>query len=450
MSEEIPMKRVIDALPNAVESIRSRCLTRHSHAILHILIMSLLSHLGKAQTIPTGRHVPELSRLDEVVQGLLQTYDLPGAALAVVYHDKLVMAKGYGVAGVQPLSLVQPYSRFRIAGVTKAITAVATLKLVEQGRLRLETRLSDILPVAMNGRDNGLRFGQMTIGQLLSHRGSLAGDGADDPARWYGRALSRFGAVSQRHMYHVMADSPSESSSDTTEAFSNVAFELLGRCIEAVTGKTYFDWITESVLRPAGIVSMQLGATLATEQQLEEVQYFDYAGAGLRRAVAPGSTEWLPRPYGGSFLMEYAQAHAGLIGSVIDLAKFVTALDGRRGVPLLAPATFRSMLEPASSVSPAATTYLGKGWHVRPASAGEYDWWSTGGMEGSSAILKTYASGVSYILLFSGRPAASEAPGDPFQDDVERRIGEALKEIRVWPDFDLFQPHPPTIRMLVQ
>ena len=70
---------------------------------------------------------------------------IPGAGVAVTDHGRLVLARGYGYADIGAKKQVQPTSMFRIASISKPITAVAIMQLVEQGKLKLEDRVLDIL-----------------------------------------------------------------------------------------------------------------------------------------------------------------------------------------------------------------------------------------------------------------------------------------------------------------
>ena len=88
----------------------------------------------------TGQFVPGLESYDRIVARIMRDHDIPGAAVAVVRYGRLVYARGFGVADRESGTPVQPDSLFRIASLSKPITAVAVLKLVEDGRLELDTR----------------------------------------------------------------------------------------------------------------------------------------------------------------------------------------------------------------------------------------------------------------------------------------------------------------------
>src|SRR5688572_23076083 len=81
----------------------------------------------------TGQAVPELASFDQIFPALMKTWKIPGGAVAVTFQGRLVYARGYGYADTLAKTPVAPDALFRIASVSKPITAVAALKLAEQG-----------------------------------------------------------------------------------------------------------------------------------------------------------------------------------------------------------------------------------------------------------------------------------------------------------------------------
>ena len=96
----------------------------------------------------TGQAVAELAGFDQVMTTLMQKWRLPGGQLAVAKNGRLVLNRGYGLADVEHHVPVQPASLFRVASVTKTITAVAILTLVDAGLLSLEDQAFPLLGLA--------------------------------------------------------------------------------------------------------------------------------------------------------------------------------------------------------------------------------------------------------------------------------------------------------------
>src|SRR5215211_1779421 len=93
----------------------------------------------------TGTVVPAMAWYDKVIPDLMRKYKIPGGAVAVVRDGKLIYARGFGYADVENKTPVQPDALFRIASVSKPITSVAIMKLVEEGKLQLDDPVAPLI-----------------------------------------------------------------------------------------------------------------------------------------------------------------------------------------------------------------------------------------------------------------------------------------------------------------
>jgi CubicO group peptidase (beta-lactamase class C family) len=174
-------------------------------------------------------------------------------------------------------------------------------------------------------------------------------------------ALGKAGPASADDVVRYMAGQPLQFAPGSKHAYSNFGYCLLGRVIEKVTGRSYLDYVREQVLAPAGATGMRLGRTLPADRAPGEPFYSD-PGRG-RNVLRPGAVETVPAP-DGTFYLEATDAHGGLIGSAVDVVRFLQAysLDGRpRGAEPEAgcyfgqlPGTFTMALQRADGVQIAA------------------------------------------------------------------------------------------------
>ena len=98
--------------------------------ITRILFLLIATITAMAQT---GTPVPELAAFDRATLATIQNYKIPGVSVAITKDGDLVYARGFGLADLVSGEPVQPDSLFRIASVSKPITAMAVLKLVKEG-----------------------------------------------------------------------------------------------------------------------------------------------------------------------------------------------------------------------------------------------------------------------------------------------------------------------------
>src|SRR5690349_21000992 len=104
-----------------------------------VALACLLPALALAQTT-TGLAVPEMAVVDQAVVALMNKYHVPGASIAVSKNGKLLLARCYGAADRDTNQLVQPYSLFRLASLSKVVTSIAILQLWDQKKIDLDAK----------------------------------------------------------------------------------------------------------------------------------------------------------------------------------------------------------------------------------------------------------------------------------------------------------------------
>ena len=147
----------------------------------------------------TGSAVPGMASFDSFVTDFMRKLAIPGGAVAVMRDGKLIYARGFGYADVENKTLVQPDALFRIASVSKTLTAAAIMKLVEDGKLQLEDRVAPLIAhlTPAPGATVDPRWEQITIRHLLNHAGGWdrkKPNGGFDPVDRPGIAAAAVGA----------------------------------------------------------------------------------------------------------------------------------------------------------------------------------------------------------------------------------------------------------------
>jgi N-acyl-D-amino-acid deacylase len=230
-----------------------------------------------------------------------------------------------------------------------------------------------------------------------------------------------------------MLGRPLDFDPGTRYAYSNFGYCLLGRIVERAAGQGYEGAVRSLVLEPAGITRMRLGRTKAADRCEGEVCYYPQPGAQPGRSVFGGDAQPVPQPYG-TFSVEAMDAHGGWIGSAVDLVRFVTALDGTRPPGLLKPETLGWIEAPPSpKIEPDRPSMYGLGWALHPAEKG-MNWSHTGSLPGTSALVVRTHDRIVWAAMFNSRPAQS----DEFLLELDRTLWKAVKEVRRWPEHDLF------------
>jgi CubicO group peptidase (beta-lactamase class C family) len=373
---------------------------------------------------------------DRLIPELMEKWEVPGGAIAVVKDGRLVLAKGYGLADVENGELVQPDSLFRIASISKPITAVAILTLVEDGLLDLDERAFDILDHLdpSGGEVLDPRVNEVTVRQLLHHSGGWDRKASYDPMFIPWRVATHTGAeppIVCDDVIRFMLEQPLDIDPGAKYVYSNFGYCILGRVIEEKTGQRYEEYVRENVLAPLGITRMKIGGTTLEEKVDGEVAYYDYPGRDLAHSVLQTEPERVPWPYGG-FYMQALDSLGGWIASPIDLVRFVRGLNGSEPPPVLRPETVELMVSRPDTLWPDEPYYYGMGWRVRP-KRGDANWWHYGSLPGTRSVLVRTYHGMVWAVLFNSRPK-----DNGFSSELDKAMWLAVREVTTWPDHDLF------------
>ena len=374
---------------------------------------------------------------DRLISEFMDKRDLPGGAIAVVKDGRLVFAKGYGLADIQNQEPVQPDSLFRIASLSKQVTAVAVLKLVEDGKLDLDARVFEILSAFREheGSTRDPRLDQITVRHLLHHAGGWDKNESYDPMWSVWRTEEGTGAhppITCSDVIRFMLGQPLDFDPGTRYAYANFGYCVLGRIIEAASGQEYEEFVREHVLKPIGIARMWVGGTRLEERLDDEVRYYQRHGQDPAWSVFPDGPSQVPWPYGG-FYLEGQDAHGGWVGSAIDLVRFVTALDGSKYPTVLEPETVDLMLARPRPQLQDTPYYYGLGWAVRPVGDAK-TWWHFGSQPGTTALIVRAHHGLTWVALFNLQPQNLQEA----QSELNQLLWRATEEVTTWPSHDLF------------
>jgi CubicO group peptidase (beta-lactamase class C family) len=217
-----------------------------------------------AQTVPRAK--PEevglssegLQRIDGIVQRFMERGEISGAVTLVARNGKIARLKSQGVLDLETKAPMRDDAVFRIASMTKPITATAILILVEEGKLRLSDPISKFIPEFKNQRVEApqaaggavLAAREITIRDILTHTSGVGSNGRDWPPAV--RLLeSRTAETTLAEFIPRVAALPLNFQPGTEWRYSNfLGFETLGRIVEIVSGQTYDQFLRQRIFEP--------------------------------------------------------------------------------------------------------------------------------------------------------------------------------------------------------
>ncbi len=287
-----------------------------------------------------------LAGFEAELEALRQEMKIPGMSAAIVKDGELVWARGLGFADVEKQVPATPDTPYELASVTKPLAAVAIMQLVQDGKLSL-----------------------------------------DDPVSRYGVSLPEGDAVLVRHLL----SHTSEGSPGSRYQYNGNRYGLLSQVVLAATGRSLQDWLYERVLSPPGMGNTAPGPP-STCAGLHFAQACERVYATLAR---PYTLDADLNPAPGLYQDSYSAA-AGLISTVVDLAKFDAALDANT---LLMAATREQMWTPTVSTSGQTLPY-GLGWFTQEYRGTRLIWHSGFSPPSTSALyLKLPEEHLTFIAL---------------------------------------------------
>lgn len=216
---------------------------------LGLTLVTLLLVAAQSRTAPPDAvdapAGPAAAMIDTFMMRAAEYGQFDGAVL-VIDQGRRVYERAFGEANKEWHVPNTVRTRFEIASMTKAMTAIVVMQLVQEGRLRLDGKVSDYLPYypAEPGR-------RITVEQLLSHTSGLQQDIGfiDDPIA----AAINADMLSNDSLVRLIARRPLRFEPGTSYGYSSDAYAVLGAIIEHVTGRPYWDALRERVLERAGM-----------------------------------------------------------------------------------------------------------------------------------------------------------------------------------------------------
>ncbi len=371
------------------------------------------------------------SFVEKQIGRFMSQWGLKGVSVAILKDERLVYARGFGIAD-DSLNRVSPGSLFRLASVSKLITAVAIMKLAEEGKLSLDDHVfgpDGILKNSLLDHVADKRIYDITVRHLLAHSGGWtqrAGDPAFNPLI-IAEKVGDLPPVTIETYYKYVAKYRLSFTPGSRAYYSNMGYMFLGDVISTIAGEPYESYIQKSILIPNGIMDMHIGNSYSKNKRSNEVCYFE-----------PEDSESIPECNGSGLMVkksdggnsiELLGAAGGWISSSVELARLITFIDGERHVrDILSKRAIQEMTDHTYAKGPL-------GWKSVSETG---NWYRTGNMAGTSAMIKKQPDGITWVFISN----SSCWKGSGLSVDIERLMNRVIPNIKEWPDQDLFRYYP--------
>ncbi|MEX0981799.1 MAG: serine hydrolase domain-containing protein [Bacteroidales bacterium] len=367
--------------------------------------------------------------IDNNVESFMDRWKIHGVSVAVTKDEELVYAKGFGFADTERKEAVKPGHLFRIASVSKLLTAAAVMKLYEEQQLDLNKIVFGpygILDTSYYSGYKDKRYEEITVKHLLNHSAGWSGI-AGDPMFNSLNIAKNMKIDPPANVDHIITYCLSRKlhfKPGTRYSYSNVGYAILGKIIEVASGMPYEDYVILKILKPAGIHDMHIGKSFHDERFPNEVTYY-HSGSTIKTHSFDGSGEMVPLHYGGNNI-ELLAAAGGWVASAPELAKLLTVLDGYNiQQDILKKETVNLM------VNPDFAGYGLFGWRGIDHTG---TWWRTGYLSGSTALVVRQKNGLNWVVLLN----TSTYRQSRIQRYASAMMFNAVGGVELWPYLNLF------------
>ena len=278
--------------------------------------------------------------LDEAINLAIEQGKLPGAMLVVGHDGQIVYQKAYGKRALvpQPETMTED-TIFDIASLTKIVATTSSLmKLYEQGKFRLNDKITEYIPEFQGGKS------EVTIRNLLTHFSGLAPDVAlGQPWKGYDTGI------------RMAATTRPEGPPGARYIYSDINFILLGELVHRLSGQMLSEYARQNIFQPLGMKETMFLPPASLIPRIAPTERLMPNGTPLRGVVHDPTA----RNMGG------VAGHAGVFSTASDLARFAQMmLNGGEldGVRIFSPLTVRKFTEPQSP--PDQSILRGLGWDI--------------------------------------------------------------------------------------
>jgi uncharacterized protein YbbC (DUF1343 family)/CubicO group peptidase (beta-lactamase class C family) len=308
-----------------------------------LLVISALP--GPSTSIAQDDPARQLDSIGPVIEEAIQAGKCPGAVVLIGHDGKVKYRRAFGNRSVVPQKTAMTADTiFDLASLTKVIaTTTAVMQLVDQGKIRLEDRVSEYWPeFKANGKED------ITVRELMTHFSGLRGDLTLEP-EWSGYDTA---------LKLIVAEKPI-APPGTRFIYSDINFETLGELVHRLTGQMLDAYCEEHIFKPLGMKDTRFKPLQYPGTDRERIAPTQYQHG------TTGKMLWGEVHDPTSYDMGGVAGHAGLFSTADDLSIFAQMiLNGGtlNGVRILSTAAVKKMSSPATPYG--KTAVRGLGWDI--------------------------------------------------------------------------------------
>ncbi len=302
------------------------------HLIIPILLL-LIAVNAAAQS--TAFSTEKRAKIEAAISAAMSQAGIPGLSVAIVTDGKLAWSNGYGLADVENFVPAKASTSYRLASISKTITATAIMQLVERGKLDLDAPVQKYCPAFPT------KQWPVTARQLLGHLSGVRH--YKIPEEVINENTKHYTNLNDTLSF--FKDDPLLHEPGTKYLYSTYGYNLLGCVVEGASGQNYLEYVRKNIFEPAGMATIRDDDPAAIIPNRAQ-GYEKTRGGALRNSALANVSYKIP---GGGFC-----------STVEDLAKFAIALQSSK---LLKPET-RAQAWAKQKLKDGKDSMYGLGWQL--------------------------------------------------------------------------------------
>lgn len=366
------------APPGCARSIAA--LTR-TYATVSLLATFFVARPAIAQSVDADAWNAAISRFEQRMEAQVAADDVGGVSAAVARGSDVVWARAFGWADRDRRIPAGVGSIYRVGSISKTVTAVVMMRAVERGYIDLDQPLSDIFPAT--ARFPGAIGGAPapTVRQFASHTSGLVREPDWD--------IAASGPIEiwQERIVESIPLSRFQNAPGAEYSYSNIGYGTLGLAVARAVGRPFMEFVEEDVFKPLGMTS----STFVIGPELAPRLTVGY----VNRGDGSPDPEQPAREHAGR---GYKVPNGGVYSTVLDLARFMGALQGRASPAILSDESVAEMSRVHTPEDP--DNGYGLGVMIRAADDGARLVGHSGSVAGYNAyMLFEPESGLGVVLL---------------------------------------------------
>ena len=327
--------------------------TFHLPALLLITFLLLLVPFLAARDPGTGQYAEQIRIIERYVAANMELFKIPGLTIGF-YKDDFTWTKGFGFADLENRVPAASGTLFRMASVTKPMTAMGVVKLAQEGKLNLDAEVQDYVPYFPKKK------WPLTIRQLLGHLGGVSHYRDED------KELHLKTHRTTRQAIEIFKDWDLQAEPGTRFIYSSYGYNLLGAVIEGASGLSFDRYMTENIWQPLGMNNTRMD--IADDIIPNRTRGYRIIDGEIKNCE--------PVDISSRF------GSGGILSAVVDMLNFARGLDNGKVLSIEAQEVMYESMKTRDN----RITEYGMGWRVDYLS-GFWNVSHSGGQAGTSTFL---------------------------------------------------------------